>query len=148
MHFHAPLCEVRITPHPPPAESGVSSITLSTQSITALMINITTTAITASASASSSVVEDTIATPLAGTKRLSSSLDLPFLLPSPSKKYPDYSVTKSTGDSVATCDDSGQWEAEGEHIFQVHMRKNEEEAAAVAGGMNDILTSSCFAVLI
>jgi hypothetical protein len=33
---------------------------------------------------------------------------------SPSKQYPDYSVTKSSGESVASADDSVQWEAEGE----------------------------------
>jgi hypothetical protein len=47
--------------------------------MTASMIDITTTTITASASALSSVVGDTTATPLAGTKRPSSSLGPPFL---------------------------------------------------------------------
>jgi hypothetical protein len=102
------------------------------------MINTTITAITASASASTSVVEDTTATPLAGTKRVSSSLDLPFLSPSPSKKYPNHSVTKSSGDSGASCNNSGQWEAEGECIFHAHTCKNEEEAATATDGMNDI----------
>ena len=31
--------------------------------------------------------------------------------------YPDYSIAKSSGDSVASGDDSGQWEVEGERVL-------------------------------
>jgi hypothetical protein len=47
-------------------------------------------------------------TPLSGSKRPASDLELVSSSPSPSKQYPDYSITKSSGDSVASGDDSGQ----------------------------------------
>ena len=51
------------------------------------------------------VAASTRTTPLSGNKH--PALDLPpDLSPSPSKHYPDYSFTKSSGDSVASGDDS------------------------------------------
>ncbi len=41
--------------------------------------------------------------------------------------YPDYSIAKSSGDSVASNDDSAQWEAEGERILAAHADQNAEE---------------------
>mgnify|MGYP000940577424 CR=1 FL=1 len=49
--------------------------------------------------------------------------------PSQSKEYPNYSITKSSGDSVALGDNSGQWEIEAERILVTHHLKNMEEAA-------------------
>ena len=65
-------------------------------------------------------------TPLSGNKRPASEIH-PDSSPSPSKNYPDYSITKSSGDSVASGDDSIQWEAEGERILVEHARKTQEE---------------------
>ena len=41
--------------------------------------------------------------------------------------YPDYSIVKSSGDSVASGDDSAQWEAEGERVLAAHADRNAEE---------------------
>jgi hypothetical protein len=59
-------------------------------------------------------------------------------MPLLSKQYPDYSVTKSSGNSVALGDDIGQWEAKGERILAAHVRKNEDKAAKADAVMNDI----------
>jgi hypothetical protein len=66
------------------------------------------------------------ATPLSGSKRPVLVL-APNLLSSPSKNYPDYSITKSSGDSAALGNDSGQWEVEGDWIPAAHTRKMQEE---------------------
>jgi len=50
-------------------------------------------------------------------------------LPSPSKHYQDYSITKSSGDSVASGEDSGQWEIEGNRILAAQTCAIEEEEA-------------------
>jgi hypothetical protein len=87
-----------------------------------------------SASANTSEAAAAYATsPLAGSKRPASTLD-----DSPSPIRPDYNVAKSSGDSVASGDDSGQWEVEGERILAAHIQKNEEEAAMVDNLANDI----------
>ena len=65
-------------------------------------------------------------TPLSGNKHPASVLH-PDSSPSPSKNYSDYSITKSSGDSVASGNDSIQWEAEGERILAEHARKTQEE---------------------
>jgi hypothetical protein len=65
-------------------------------------------------------------TPLSGNKRPASVLE-PNFSPSPSKNYPDYSITKSSGNSVASGNDSGQWEDKGERILAAHMRKMQAE---------------------
>jgi hypothetical protein len=42
--------------------------------------------------------------------------------PSPRKHHPDCSFTKSSGDSVASGDDSGQWEIEADRILAAQTR--------------------------
>ncbi len=111
VRFHTPPRQLRILPGTA-AGSGISSMTTSSRSATS---NDIAAIITASASASTSPANAT--TPQAGRKRQASSsaLDDDSSSPlSPSKQYPDYSVTKSSGKSVASADDSVQWEAEGE----------------------------------
>jgi len=66
-------------------------------------------------------------TPLSGSKRPALDLAPDCSLPSPSKKYPDYSITKSSGDSVASGDDSLQWEIKGDCILAAHTSKMHEE---------------------
>ncbi len=53
---------------------------------------------------------------------------------------PDYSIAKSSGDSVASGDDSGQWEAEGECVLATHTARNDDETAVMAddGSGNNI----------
>ena len=43
--------------------------------------------------------------------------------------YPDYSIPTSSGDNVASGDDSGQWELEGERVLAAHADRNAEEEA-------------------
>ena len=74
-----------------PRGSEISSLTMTSM-----------TMISASANTSEAAAYAT--TPLAGSKRPASSLDN-----SPSTTRPDYNVAKSSGDSVASGDDSGQW---------------------------------------
>ena len=66
-------------------------------------------------------------TPLSGSKRPALDLAPDCSSPSPSKNYPDYSITKSSGDSVASGDDSLQWEIEGDRILAAHTSKMHEE---------------------
>jgi hypothetical protein len=66
-------------------------------------------------------------TPLSGSKRPALDLAPDCSSPSPSKHYPDYSITKSSGDSVASGDDSVQWEIEGDRILAAHTLKMHEE---------------------
>ena len=41
--------------------------------------------------------------------------------------YPNNSIPKSSGDSVASGDNSGQWEVEGERVLATHADRNAEE---------------------
>ena len=66
-------------------------------------------------------------TPLSGSKCPALDLAPDYSSPSPSKNYPDYSITKSSGDSVASGDDSLQWEIEGDCILAAHTSKMHEE---------------------
>jgi len=43
--------------------------------------------------------------------------------------YPNYSIPTSSGDNVASGDDSGQWELEGERVLAAHADRNAEEEA-------------------
>ncbi len=87
-----------------------------------------------SASVNTSEAAANATTPaVAGSKRPASSLDN---FPSPTQ--PDYNVAKSSGDSVASGDNSGQWEVEGECILVGHIQKHKEEAAMVDNLTNDI----------
>jgi hypothetical protein len=83
-----------------------------------------------SSSASPSVAGAAAATdvtPLAGSKRRASVLREEEEDASPI--YPDYSIPTSSGDSVASGDDSGQWELEGERVLAAHADRNAEEEA-------------------
>ncbi len=52
--------------------------------------------------------------------------------------YPDYSIAKSSGDSVASGDDSGQWEVEGELILAAHVERIAMKEAGMWDDVNDI----------
>ena len=80
-------------------------------------------------------------TPLASSKRRASALGEDDDEKSESAPIiPDYSIAKSSGDSVASGDDSGQWEAEGERVLAAHAAQNDDEEAAMAndGSGNNI----------
>ena len=70
-------------------------------------------------------------TPLAGTKQRASLSALREDDDDDEEEtppvYPDYSIAKSSGDSVASNDDSAQWEAEGERVLVAHADRNAEE---------------------
>ena len=96
--------------------SAVSSLTTRTSSTNTLTENAEVTA-----SAAHTM------TPLSGSKRPALDLAPDCSSPSPSKNYPDYSITKSSGDSVASGDDSLQWEIEGDRILAAQTSKMHEE---------------------
>ena len=96
--------------------SAVSSLTTRTSSTNTMTEN---AAVTASAAHTM--------TPLSGSKCPALDLAPDCSSPSPSKNYPDYSITKSSGDSVASGDDSLQWEIEGDRILAAHTSKMHEE---------------------
>ena len=52
--------------------------------------------------------------------------------------YPNYSITKSSGDSVASGDDSVQWEEEAERVLAAHYDRAAEEEARSDSVPNDI----------
>jgi hypothetical protein len=76
-------------------------------------------------------------TPLAGSKWRASALGEDIDEKSESAPIiPDYSIGKSSGDSVASGDDSGQWEAERERILAMHTAQNDDEEAAMANNVS------------
>ena len=107
-----PLRELRVSR---PVGSGISSLTEESTNATTTASNNVAARVAVSSSLSRSSADDT--TPLSGNKRQANDLgedeDAPPV-------YPDYSITKSSGDSVASGDDSIQWEEEAERILAAH----------------------------